>query len=69
MINLITGIIGLAALLLFLGYYLVHLSFVPLALVIVGVLGMAVGDLVLSMKEGENDRSTDLSLKNSFGQK
>lgn len=57
MINLITGIIGLAALLLFLGYYLVHLSFVPLALVIVGVLGMAVGDVVLSMTKGENDGS------------
>jgi hypothetical protein len=37
MINLITGLIGMAAVLIFLGYYLIALSFVPLALVIIGV--------------------------------
>ncbi|MDX1487917.1 MAG: hypothetical protein R3268_06940 [Acidiferrobacterales bacterium] len=59
MINLITGIIGLAALLVFLGYYLVSLSFVPLAFVIIGVLGMAIGDVVLSIRKGENESGTD----------
>jgi hypothetical protein len=53
MINLITGLIGLAALLVFLGYYLVSLSFVPLAFVIIGVLGMAIGDVVQSLMKGE----------------
>ena len=33
MINLITGLIGMTAVIIFLGYYLVVLSFVPLALV------------------------------------
>ena len=52
MINLITGLLGMAALITFLGYYLVVLSFVPLALVIIGVLGMAIGDFVSTLKNG-----------------
>jgi hypothetical protein len=52
MINLITGLLGMAALIIFLGYYLVVLSFVPLALVIIGVLGLAIGDFISTLKNG-----------------
>ena len=53
MVNLITGLLGMGALIIFLGYYLVVLSFVPLALVIIGVLALAIGDFVMSLK-GDN---------------
>lgn len=51
MINIITGVLGMAGLAIFLGYYLVALSFVPLALVIIGVLAMAIGDYVQSARK------------------
>jgi hypothetical protein len=55
MINLITGLIGMAALAIFLGYYLIALSFVPLAAVIIGVLVMAVGDFVQSARRTDEN--------------
>ncbi len=59
MINLITGLIGMTAVIIFLGYYLVVLSFVPLALVIIGVLAMAIGDFVSSLRNtNSNNTST-----------
>jgi uncharacterized membrane protein len=54
MIKLITGLIGLATLLVFLGYYVFSLTFVPLTAVIIGVLGMAIGDFVLSLRDNGN---------------
>lgn len=50
MIKLITALIGLTTLVVFLGYYLASLTFVPLAFVIVGVLAMVIGDFILSLK-------------------
>lgn len=50
MINLVTGLLGMAALITFLGYYLIVLSFVPLALVIIGVLALAIGDFISTLK-------------------
>ena len=59
MINIITGVIGLVGLLIFLGYYVVALTFVPLTLIIIGVLAMAVGDFVLSLRNTNgNNKST-----------
>lgn len=58
MINLITGLIGMAAVIIFLGYYLVVLSFVPLALVIIGVLAMAIGDFVSSLRNTNSNNSS-----------
>ena len=54
MISFITGLIGLTTLLVFLGYYLVSLSFVPLAFVIIGVLAMAIGDFVMSLRANDD---------------
>lgn len=59
MINIITGVIGLAGLVIFLGFYVTALTFVPLTLIIIGVLGMAIGDFVLSLrKTNDNNSST-----------
>ncbi len=58
MINLITGLIGMAGLMIFLGYYLVALSFVPLALVIIGVLAMAIGDFVSSLRNTNGNKTS-----------
>lgn len=58
MINIITGVIGLVGLLIFLGYYVVALTFVPLTLIIIGVLAMAVGDFVLSLRSNNSDKSS-----------
>ncbi len=58
MINLITGLIGMAGLMIFLGYYLVALSFVPLALVIIGVLAMAIGDFVSSLRNTNGNNAS-----------
>ena len=54
MINLITGIIGFIMVTIFLGYYFVTLSFIPLWFIIIIVLGLVVGDLVLSTKSNGN---------------
>ena len=58
MINLITGVIGLLGVMIFLGYYVVALTFVPLTLIIIGVLGMAVGDFVLSLRKNSGGNSS-----------
>lgn len=46
MIKLIPGLIAMAMLVVYLGYYVVGIFFVPLTLVIVGVVAMAVGDFI-----------------------
>jgi hypothetical protein len=58
MVNLITGLLGMAAVLIFLGYYLIALSFVPLALIIIGVLAMAIGDFVLSLRNTNGNNTS-----------
>lgn len=58
MINLITGIIGFAMVTIFLGYYFVALSFIPLWFIIIIVLGLVISDLILSLRSNgsQNDR-------------
>jgi dolichol kinase len=58
MVNLITGLLGMAAVLIFLGYYLIALSFVPLALIIIGVLAMAIGDFVSSLRSTNGNNTS-----------
>lgn len=58
MINIITGVIGLLAVMIFLGYYVVALTFLPLTLIIIGVLGMAMGDFVLSLRNNNDNKTS-----------
>ena len=58
MVNIVTGVIGLAGVLIYLGYYFIVLTFVPLAFIIVGVLGMAIGDFVLSLRKTNGNNSS-----------
>ena len=57
MVNIVTGVIGLTGLVIYLGYYFVVLTFVPLAFIIIGVLGMAIGDLALSLRQTNSNNS------------
>lgn len=52
MSHVIGGIVGLAGLLVFLGEYAYHVDSLPLAVIIVVVLGMAIYDFVNSVKQG-----------------
>ncbi len=54
MIKLIPGLIAMAMLVVYLGYYVVGITFVPLTLVIVLVLAMAIGDFVMEFRENAN---------------
>ena len=56
LINLITGLIGIALAIVFLGNYAVTLASSPLWVIIVGVLAMAVTDFVQSVR---NNRSRE----------
>jgi hypothetical protein len=46
MMRLIPGLIAMAMLVIYLGYYMVGIFFVPLTLVIIGVAAMAIGDFI-----------------------
>lgn len=50
MINLITGIIGLALVMLFLGFMVVWVKAIPLIVIVVGVMTLAVIDFVQSLR-------------------
>lgn len=54
MLKLIPGLIGMAMVVVYLGYYVVGITFFPLTLVIVGVLSLAIGDLVSELKRNDN---------------
>jgi len=54
MMNLITGIIGLAMVMAFLGFMAVWVKAIPLIIIIVGVMILATIDLVQSVRAGEN---------------
>lgn len=51
MTTLIAGLIGVALLTLFMGYYVVLLPFPPLVVILVGVLVMAIVDFVTTYRE------------------
>ncbi|CAN7706913.1 hypothetical protein LJR220_006936 [Bradyrhizobium sp. LjRoot220] len=50
MTNLITGIIGLALVMLFLGFMVVWVKAIPLIVIVVGVMTLAVIDFVQSLR-------------------
>jgi hypothetical protein len=54
MMNLITGIIGLAMVMTFLGFMAIWVKAIPLIIIIVGVMILATIDLVHSVRAGEN---------------
>jgi hypothetical protein len=59
MVNIIAGAIGLGAFLVFIGFYFIRLHFIPLWLIIIGVVSLVIADFVHSVKEtteGNNNR-------------
>ena len=50
MTNLITGIIGLAMVMAFLGFMVVWVKAIPLIIIVVGVMSLAVLDFVQSVR-------------------
>jgi uncharacterized membrane protein YuzA (DUF378 family) len=57
MMNLITGIIGLAMVMTFLGFMAIWVKAIPLIIIIVGVMILAVIDFVQSVRAKENSVS------------
>jgi len=57
MLNLITGIIGLAMVITFLGIMVVWVQAIPLIIIIVGVMILAAIDLAQSVRAGKNSVS------------
>ncbi len=53
MTNLITGIIGLALVMIFLGFMVVWVKAIPLIIIVVGVMILAVIDFVQTVRSGE----------------
>ena len=54
MTNLITGIIGLAMVITFLGFMVIWVKAIPLIIIVVGVMVLAVFDFVQSLRMGGN---------------
>jgi hypothetical protein len=54
MINAITGFIGLAMTVVFLGYMVVWVQAIPLIIIVVGVMLLAAIDYVQSVRSGAN---------------
>jgi hypothetical protein len=54
MMNLITGIIGLAMVMTFLGFMVIWVKALPLIIIVVGVMILAVIDLVQSVRAANN---------------
>jgi hypothetical protein len=54
MMNLITGIIGLAMVMTFLGFMVIWVKAIPLIIIVVGVMILAVIDFVQSVRDKEN---------------
>ena len=54
MTNLVTGIIGLAMVMAFLGFMVVWVKAVPLIVIVVFVMILAATDLVQSLRAGNN---------------
>jgi hypothetical protein len=57
MMNLITGIIGLAMVMTFLGFMVIWVKAIPLIIIVVGVMILAVIDFVQSVRDKENSVS------------
>ena len=57
MTNLITGVIGLAMVMTFLGFMVIWVKAIPLIIIVVGVMILAVVDFVQSVRAGENSVS------------
>jgi hypothetical protein len=57
MTNLVTGIIGLAMVMAFLGFMVVWVKAVPLIIIVVFVMILAATDLVQSLRTGNNGAS------------
>ena len=59
MLNIIAGAIGVTAFLVFVGFYFIRLHFIPLWLIILGIVSLVITDFVRSVKEaseGKNNR-------------
>jgi hypothetical protein len=54
MVNAVTGVIGLAMVMMFLGFMVVWVKAIPLIIIVVGVMLLAVIDFVQSVRRGEN---------------
>jgi hypothetical protein len=54
MMNLITGIIGLAMVITFLGFMVIWVKAIPLIVIVVGVMILAAIDLVQSVRAANN---------------
>ena len=54
MMNLITGLIGVALIAVFLGTYAVKLGSIPLWIIIVAILAMVFFDFAQSVRKGRN---------------
>jgi hypothetical protein len=57
MMNLITGIIGLAMVMTFLGFMVIWVKAIPLIVIVVGVMILAAIDLVQSVRAANNGAS------------
>ena len=57
MMNLTTGIIGLAMVMTFLGFMVIWVKAIPLIIIVVGVMILAVIDFVQSVRDKENSVS------------
>ena len=57
MANLITGIIGLAMVMTFLGFMVIWVKAIPIIIIVVTVMCLAVADFVQSLRAGENSTS------------
>lgn len=57
MMNLTTGIIGLAMVMTFLGFMVIWVKAIPLIIIVVGVMILAVIDFVQSLRDKENSVS------------
>lgn len=56
MINLITGLIGIAMVAVYLGFLLWWIKAVPLIIICVVVLGFVIYDFIKNLRQGENTR-------------
>lgn len=57
MLNIIAGAIGVAAFLIFVGFYFIRLHFIPLWLIIIGVVSLVITDFVHSVKEAIEEKN------------
>jgi hypothetical protein len=57
MLNIIAGAIGLTAFLVFVGFYFIRLHFIPLWLIILGIVSLVITDFVRSVKQAAEEKN------------